>query len=109
MTGRTSQPTATSDPPRAAKANRFTRWHQRILAFCFVIFAFELGLFLLVFPWLRSWDLNWVPVHSPNFAAVWMSRYFRGALSGLGLLNIYIALVEFIRQLKSIFTQREGT
>jgi hypothetical protein len=109
MIGRMSQPAATSDPPRPAKANRFTRWHHRILAFCFVIFAFELGLFLLVFPWLRSWDLNWVPVHSPKFAAVWMSRYFRGALSGLGLLNIYIALVEFIRQLKSIFSRREGT
>jgi hypothetical protein len=108
MTGRTSQPTATSDPPRAAKASRFTRWHHRILAFCFVIFAFELGLFLLVFPWLRSWDLNWVPVHSPTFAAVWMSRYFRGALSGLGLLNIYIAVAEFIRQLKSMFSQHEG-
>jgi hypothetical protein len=107
MTGRTSQPTATSDPPRAAKASRFTR-HHYILAFCFVIFAFELGLFLLVFPWLRSWDLNWVPVHSPKFAAVWMSRYFRGALSGLGLLNIYIAVAEFIRQLKSIFSQHEG-
>src|SRR6266513_2966308 len=100
MTGRTSEPAATSGPPRAAKAHRFTRWHRRILGFCLAIFAFELGLFLVVFPWLRSWDLNWVPVHSHRFAAVWMSRYFRGALSGLGLLNIYVALAEFIRQLK---------
>jgi hypothetical protein len=83
------------------------RWHRRVLGFCLIIFAFELGLFLLVFPWLRSWDLNWVPVHSPKFAELWMSPYFRGALSGLGLLNIYIALAEFARQLKSVFREHK--
>lgn len=98
-----SRPTATSDPPPETKATRFPRWHRRVLGFCLVIFAFELGLFLLVFPWLRSWDLSWVPAHSPKFADIWMSRYFRGALSGLGLLNLYIAITEFVRQLKSIF------
>lgn len=82
------------------------RWRRRVLGFCLVIFAFELGLFLLVFPWLRSWDLNWVPLHSPTYAAIWSSHYFRGALSGLGLLNIYIAVVELIRQLKSLFSAR---
>lgn len=80
------------------------KWHRRVLGFCFVIFAFELGLFLVVFPWLQTWDLSWVPAHSPHFSAMWMSSYFRGALSGLGLLNIYIAFVELVRQLKSIFS-----
>jgi hypothetical protein len=97
---------ATSDPPPETKPTRFTRWHLRVLGFCLVIFAFELGLFLLVFPWLRSWDLSWIPVHSPKFADFWVSRYFRGALSGLGLLNVYIAIAEFVRQLKSIFSQQ---
>ena len=94
-------------PPTAlneVKTGRFLRWHRRVLAFCLVIFAFELGLFLLVFPWLKNWDLSWVPVHSPRLAAIWMSRYFRGALSGLGLLNIYIAFVEAGRQLRSLFS-----
>jgi hypothetical protein len=36
-----------------------------------------------------------------------MSRYFRGALSGLGLVNMYIAITEFVRQLKSIFSQED--
>jgi hypothetical protein len=102
-----SRPIATSDTPPETKSTRFTRWHRRVLGFCLVIFAFELGLFLLVFPWLRSWNLSWVPVHSPRFADVWMSRYFRGALSGLGLVNMYIAITEFVRQLKSIFSQED--
>ena len=90
-----------ASPP--AKPTRFMRWHRRILGFCLAIFAFELGLFLLIFPWLRPWSLNWVPVHSPHLAELWMSRYFRGALSGLGLLNIYIGLAEAVNQLKSLF------
>ena len=101
MSSRTS--ITTSDPPDAAKPARFMRWHRRVLGFALVIFAFELGLFLLVFPWLRSWELSWVPLHSPTYAAVWISPYFRGALSGLGLLNIYIAFAELARQLKLLF------
>ncbi len=85
------------------KPAKFVKWHRRVLAFCFIVFAFELGLFLIVFPWLGNWDLNWVPVHSKTFSDVWMSRYFRGALSGLGLLNVYVAFAELARQLRSIF------
>ena len=103
MTGRTP-PAPTSDPPPATERPRLTRWHRRVLGFCLVIFAFELGLFLLIFPWLQAWDLNWVPLHSPRFANLWASRYFRGALSGLGLLDIYIALTEFVRQLKALLS-----
>lgn len=87
----------------AAKPTRFVRWHRRVLGFTLAIFAFELGLFLVIFPWLDNWDLSWVAVHSRRLSDLWMSRYFRGALSGLGLLNIYIAVVELLRQLKSIF------
>jgi hypothetical protein len=79
------------------------RWHRRILGFCLVIFAFELGVFLLVFPWLDNWDLSWIPVHSPKLSGIWMSPYFRGALSGLGVLDIYVALAELFKQLKQAF------
>ena len=96
-------PPVSSAPPPTSKPRGFMRWHRRILGFCLVIFAFELGLFLLVFPWLDKWDLSWIPVHSPRFSDIWMSRYFRGALSGLGLLNIYVAFAEFMKQVKSLF------
>ena len=85
------------------KTRVFMTWHRRILGFCLVIFAFEIGIFLLVFPWLDNWDLSWIPVHSPKLSDLWMSRYFRGALSGLGFLDIYIALGELFKQLKQAF------
>ena len=76
------------------------------LVFCLIVFAFELGAFLGVFPWLSNWDISWVPIHSPHFGNLWMSPYFRGALSGLGLLDLWVAVTELIRQLKAIFAKR---
>ncbi len=99
-----SAPSPTAPPP--VKPGKFAKWHRRFLGFCLVIFAFELGLFLLIFPWLHAWEMSWVPVHSPHLAAIWMSRYFRGALSGLGLLNVYVALAEAGKQLRSLFGDR---
>jgi hypothetical protein len=48
-------------------------------------------------------------LHSQRFADIWMSRYFRGALSGLGLLNIYVAIGEAVKQLKSIFGRNQDS
>jgi hypothetical protein len=84
----------------------FVRWHRRILGICLVVFAFELGLFLLIFPWLPNWDVNWIPVHFRPLSDVWMNQYFRGALSGLGLLNIYVAVGEAGRQIVSVFSRK---
>jgi len=92
--------------PAPVRPTRFVRWHRRVLGICLSIFAFELGLFLLIFPWLSNWDLSWVPLHSARFAAVWMSPYFRGALGGLGLLNLYVAISEAVRQVRSLFRSK---
>ncbi len=84
------------------------RWHRRILGICLVIFAFELGLVLLIFPWLSNWDLNWLPLHSRFLSNVWLNPYFRGALSGLGVLNIYVAFLEALRQIATLFPRKAG-
>ena len=94
-------PVAPAPPP--AKPSGFAKWHRRVLAICLIVFTFELGLFLVVFPWLPSWELSWVPTHSPRLASWWLSSYFRGAVSGLGLLNLYVALAEAVKQFKLLF------
>lgn len=78
------------------------KWHRRLLGFCFAIFALELGIFLFIFPWLRVWNVNWVPMQSAGLHALWMNPYFRGALSGLGLVNLYVGIAELGRQLRSL-------
>ncbi len=81
------------------------KWHQRILGFCFAVFALEVGLFLLFFPWLPSWDLNWVPLQTAELRKLWLNTYFRGALSGIGLLNIYVSIVELSRLFRSLLNK----
>ncbi len=88
--------------------HRFMRWHRRVLGFCLVIFAMELGLFLVVFPWRPEWEFNWVPVTFPRLFKLWNNSYIRGLVSGLGLLDVYVALAELYRQLKSLFASHSS-
>lgn len=90
-------------PPSSPPPGRFVKWQRRVLGFCFAIFALELGIFLFVFPWLRSWDLNWVPLQSPALRAIWMSPFLRGGLSGLGLVNLYVGVSELGRHVRELF------
>lgn len=81
----------------AANPGHKYRWYQKLFALLAVIFCFEVGIFLVVFPWVSDWDLNYfsaVPFLSP---VLWASPYFRGAISGLGVLNIYISFTEVFR------------
>jgi hypothetical protein len=101
MNTETPNKAASNEPSGStAPGSRVLRWHRRVLGICLIIFALELGLFLLVYPWRRDWEMSWIPVHSPSLAAVWMSAYFRGAISGLGLLNLAVAAAEFSKQVK---------
>ena len=94
-------PLSTSEaaPPEVPKTAR--RWQARLLGICFALFTFEIGLFLVIFPWMDdTWDLNYFNSVIPAMQAVWDDPYFRGALTGLGFVNIYIACQEVIRALK---------
>lgn len=63
---------------------------QLLYAACF----FEAGLLLVVLPWTAFWDRNyWFDV-LPLLQAAAQSAYVRGAVSGLGLLNVGIGIAE---------------
>jgi hypothetical protein len=72
-------------------------WYHKIGALLFIILCFEVGVFLVVFPWMQYWDHNAIARLAPWAREIWDSPFFRGALSGLGLLNIYISLAEVFR------------
>jgi hypothetical protein len=75
-------------PPRQG----FSR--SRVWGICFTIFCLEIGAFLTVFPWLDSWQLNHFPTMFPSLLDLWNDPYFRGAVSGLGLVNLMIAAAQ---------------
>jgi hypothetical protein len=76
------------------------RWQGRLLTICFAIFAFELGLFLIIFPWQDSWTLNYFQGISPSFENLWDEPSFKGLVTGLGFVNIYVALLQIGRLIK---------
>src|SRR5436309_15918310 len=89
-----------TNPSVVQTAPRPRTWQNRLLRICFAIFAFEIGLFLVVFPWTDTWNINYFQSLGVLIQDVWDDSYFRGAVTGLGFVNIYIAGVEVIRLLR---------
>lgn len=83
---------AMSPPPAPRR-----RWVERAAAVLFALLCLEVGLFLLVYPWTESWGWNWLIAANPAWAPALRSDQFRGAISGLGILNIFIGLLEAFR------------
>ncbi len=111
LTPETTPPPAAAPTPIQAPGlppeRPVIRLRQRLWVVLFAIFAFEIGSFLVVFPWTDSWTLNHLPSFFPSnqiaLQDLWDDPYFRGALSCLGLINVYIALravVQLIRRSK---------
>lgn len=73
------------------------RWYHKATALLFIVFCLEIGVVLLVFPWSAYWDNNFFSTLIPKFHEVWENSYVRGAVSGLGIANIFIALGELFR------------
>lgn len=60
------------------------------------IFIFEVGLVLVILPWRDTWYLNYFRQSLPVLEYMWDQDFFRGAISALGAVNLYIALVQFL-------------
>jgi len=73
------------------------RWYHKITALVFIIFCLELGLFLFLFPWTEYWEHNLFSSLVPEWHQFWESSYVRGAVSGIGVVNLYISFVEIFR------------
>jgi hypothetical protein len=77
-------------------------WFSRLSSILLIIFCFELGMFLLIYPWTDGWSANyfaWVVTgtEQPAWHTFWDNEYVRGAISGIGILNLWIAMAEVFR------------
>ena len=54
----------------------------------------ETGLLLILIPWSVFWERNYFVQWSSALSAVLTSNYTRGAMTGLGLVNVWAALAE---------------
>jgi hypothetical protein len=76
----------------------------------FILICFEIGLLLTILPWLSypPWGENYLlfllaeKFHLAGVSRLMTSGYVRGAVSGLGLLNLWIGIVEIINFKKTV-------
>lgn len=75
---------------------------NRFLRVLIVLVWLELGLVLLLVPWSDFWEINYFLYQYPGFALFVKNAFFRGAVSGLGVMNIFMALEAFRRRTQAV-------
>ena len=61
-----------------------------------VAFFLEVGFVLIVIPWSTFWDRNYFAESIPLVQAVVTNNFVRGAVSGLGIINIAAGIWELV-------------
>ena len=74
-----------------------------------VAFFFEIGFALVVVPWSAFWDRNYFAEAVPAIHAFITNNFVRGAVSGLGVINLIAGLGELISILLARNTDTEST
>ena len=67
---------------------------RRLLTIIYIVFCLELGIFLFVLPWTSMWSKNYFVDHYPLVSGISHNYFLRGAVSGLGLADIWLAVYE---------------
>ena len=56
-----------------------------------MLILFEVGVLLLFLPWANLWETHYFVVHYPALRPILLHPAVRGAITGLGALDIFIA------------------
>src|ERR1700687_255555 len=65
---------------------------NRVYRALLVVLAFEMGALLLYLPWSSYWEQNYFLSHFPSLMPIVLHPSFRGAVSGVGVLDILVAI-----------------
>jgi hypothetical protein len=60
----------------------------------YVAFFLEVGLLLIVLPWSGFWEQNYFAAAWPSLAGLLKNDYVRGAVSGLGVVNLFAGFAD---------------
>lgn len=64
---------------------------NRIVRAMLVVVFFEMGALLLYLPWTAYWEQNYFLSHFPALMPILLHPSFRGVVSGVGILDIFLA------------------
>jgi hypothetical protein len=62
----------------------------------YIVFLLEAGFVLIVVPWLAFWDRNYFAQIVPSLHAVITNNFVRGAISGLGVIDVVVGFGELL-------------
>ena len=82
--------------PPAKNPKRPHRWLQRLWLVVFVLFCLEVGIILTVLPWTHLWTDNALLMGFPALKEFFSHNFVRGLVSGLGLVDIWMGVVEAV-------------
>jgi hypothetical protein len=92
-----SSPSGSTVQDRQPAPSRVPLWLRRVELYLYVIIRIYIGVIVLVIPWYAPlWADNQLLNHFPRVATFLMYGAVRGMVSGLGLLNLWIALLEAV-------------
>ena len=65
---------------------------NRMLSALLVVVLFIMGAILFYLPWTALWEKNYFLSHYPSLMRFLLHPSFRGVVSGLGVLDIFLAI-----------------
>jgi len=78
---------------------------NRILRVILQLIWLEAGLILILIPWSEIWELNYFLYQYPALGFFFKNPFLRGAVSGLGVMNVFLALDSFRRRTAAVVTR----
>lgn len=82
---------------------------HRLLAVAFILFCFEIGVFLLFVPWSGLWDSNVLLDYVSILRPLVLHNVFRAGVSLLGAIDVFIGLAELRYFIKSFKVPKSST
>ncbi len=87
-------PQARSRPASSGASPHPIHWMARVEVLIRVVVRLYLGLLVLVLPWLPFWTQNNLFTYGQFLLTISENGFVRGVVSGIGLLNIIIAVLD---------------
>jgi hypothetical protein len=75
---------------------RLPSWWAKAWAIVYIIYSLEVGSFLILIPWYPFWENNYLLFKCPGLRPFLASPYVKGAVLGLGIVNLIIGLHEIV-------------
>jgi hypothetical protein len=76
---------------------RIMAWALSIL---YILYSLEVGVALLILPWLSLWENNYLLYLYPRIRPLVANPFLKGAVLGLGIANILIGIHEVVHAIK---------